>query len=335
MKKLSCCCFPFILKNNVYITIFLYNINFHSRFGDKQYALHIKESSYTAASGNKNTYMVLTLERLKSDEAKKNSKSTDPTFKTDFPARKLPDFYLALSKIMIECGFQPLEIDEETRRHVFKQLADRGYKPDRRSVEMVDVHNGVKEPEPRNRNKKKLTLNIGKNVGFSKDNNNNNNNNNSDTGRKRKAAAEVDHDLSTTKKTRADGLPLKKRVIRDDDETIFVSDKQMSFLPNSSKGAALDEAKKQVEGVKRQLQTQEMDVVSDLDTESGSPPPIATQNLVDYDDISDNMTAWRTLLSCARMLRGSRPHSRRSRREQTSRRDGALVVKSVRFLLKK
>ncbi len=242
--------------------------------------------------------MVVVLERLKSEDAKKNSKSADATFYNDFPARKLPDFYMALSKIMTECGFQPLEIDEETRKHLYQELAEKGFKPDKRTVELVDMFNGVREVrEVKNRNKKKLTLNL-KNIncagGVGNNNNNSSSGDNNNNGINTAAA-----DKSTSRKRRATGasdadgsktasLPLKKRVIRDDDDDDLFPETDNTFLPKAlDKEKMIADAKERVEKIKEQLRSKEVDAVSDVETQMGDSQA-AQDMLADYDDITDD-----------------------------------------------
>ena len=103
--------------------------------------MHIKDSVYVAASGHKTTYKVCVLEREKSEEAKKTSKSQDATFYVDFPARKLMDFYKSITRIMAECNLQPLDIDAETMESIFDRMKEAGHEPDLRALELVNLGN--------------------------------------------------------------------------------------------------------------------------------------------------------------------------------------------------
>ncbi len=114
-------------------------------FGKRQFALHIKDSVYTAASGHKTTYKVCVLEREKSEEAKKTSKSQDATFYVDFPARKLMDFYKSITRIMAECNLQPLEIEEATLDSIFSKMKESGYEPDPRALDLVRIGRNIED----------------------------------------------------------------------------------------------------------------------------------------------------------------------------------------------
>ena len=103
--------------------------------------MHIKDSVYVAASGHKTTYKVCILEREKSEEAKKTSKSQDATFYVDFPARKLMDFYKSITRIMAECNLQPLDIDAATMEAIFERMKEAGHEPDLRALELVNLGN--------------------------------------------------------------------------------------------------------------------------------------------------------------------------------------------------
>ncbi len=98
---------------------------------------------YTAASGHKTTYKVCVLEREKSEEAKKTSKSQDATFYVDFPARKLMDFYKSITKIMAECNLQPLEIEEAALDSIFSKMKESGYEPDPRAIQLVTTGRNI------------------------------------------------------------------------------------------------------------------------------------------------------------------------------------------------
>ena len=100
---------------------------------------------YTVASGHKTTYKICVLEREKSEEAKKTSKSQDATFYVDFPARKLMDFYKSITRIMAECNLQPLEIEEATLDSIFSKMKESGYEPDPRAIDLVQLGRNMED----------------------------------------------------------------------------------------------------------------------------------------------------------------------------------------------
>lgn len=239
--------------------------------------------------------MVCVLEREKSEEAKKQSKSQDPTFYTDFPARKLLDFYKGLTKIMAECNLQPLEIDADTRQILFAEMRAEGLEPDPRAVELVDIGNSPIGA--------KIDC-CGEGSVCLEDTTDSDSSEHPDGGARKKKAAGG----SKCRKRRLAGQtttsrPPKKRVIRDDESD---DDQPRPETPKPLKKRAVrfeggDEESgvvkrfksmkiqnKQLGDIQRELLEDDDDDADEMATGDGDEETAATQQiLVDYEDSDD------------------------------------------------
>lgn len=236
--------------------------------------------------------MVAVLERIKSEEAKKSSKSLDSTFYVDFPARKLACFYKSLSKIMLECGLKPLPIEQEIRDQIFQDLEDLGLEPDIAAVELVDSFNGVNGPVPLSITSLKKTLD------FDEDYDNNSllrvrkmivEEKQPEQKRKRGADTAQKVPAPAAKKPKKVALPPKKRPL---EEAAADTDGDTAERPSVLKRfKTMEMSSAELKRIQRALREEDEKMKGgngDLITEPGDSPPASQHMLVDYEDSSED-----------------------------------------------